>query len=58
MRLGGRLLALAGAVHELVDAGLEAAGAVGEEEQVRNVPDAEALLELKANCLLYTSRCV
>jgi len=52
LRLGGWLLAFAGAVHELVDAGLEAAGAVGEEEQVRNVPDAEALLELKANVAL------
>src|SRR5580692_2174487 len=49
LRLGGWLLTFAGAVHELVDAGLEASGTVGEEEQVRYVADAEALFELEAN---------
>ena len=48
-RLGRVLVALAGAVHQLLDARLEAAGAVGQEGQVRYVTDAHALLQLIAD---------
>ena len=50
--LDRRLLALAGAVHQFVDAGLEAAGAVGKEGQVGDVAHAHALFDLEADVAL------
>src|SRR5580658_744079 len=45
-------LAFARTIHELLDASLEAAGAVGDEAELRNVADAHALLQFKANVAL------
>jgi len=51
--LGGRsLLPLSGAIHQLDDARLESAGAIGEKGEVRHVADAHPLLQLIADVAL------